>query len=94
MKSCKNLKGGLQDVADDLGVKRIGIQHQAGSDSLLTCCTFFKLKKVYFEDRLDDSRYSGRLYGIGAGMSLTPADQQGLLTKQITPNSILIDSSI
>ena len=93
MKSCKNLKGGLQDVADDLGVKRIGIQHQAGSDSLLTCCTFFKLKKVYFEDRLDDSRYSGRLYGIGAGMSLTPADQQGLLSKQITPNSILIDPS-
>ena len=54
---------------------------------------FFKLKKVYFEDRLDDSRYSGRLYGIGAGMSLTPADQQGLLFKQITPNSILIDPS-
>jgi CCR4-NOT transcription complex subunit 7/8 len=94
MKSCKNLKGGLQDVADDLGVKRIGIQHQAGSDSLLTCCTFFKLKKVYFEDHLDDSRYSGRLYGIGAGMSLTPADQQGLLSKQITPNSILIDQSV
>jgi CCR4-NOT transcription complex subunit 7/8 len=93
MKSCKNLKGGLQDVADDLGVKRIGIQHQAGSDSLLTCCAFFKLKKVYFDDHLDDSRFSGRLYGIGAGMSLTPTDQQGLLSKQISPNSILIDPS-
>src|SRR5688572_5075784 len=31
MKSCKSLKGGLQDVADDLGVRRIGPQHQAGS---------------------------------------------------------------
>ena len=28
MKSCKNLKGGLQDVADDLNVERIGPQHQ------------------------------------------------------------------
>ena len=46
MKSCKSLKGGLQDVADDLKVERIGPQHQAGSDSLLTCITFFKMRKV------------------------------------------------
>jgi CCR4-NOT transcription complex subunit 7/8 len=94
MKSCRNLKGGLQDVADDLGVKRIGVQHQAGSDSLLTCCSFFKLKKIFFDDHIDNPRFSGRLYGIGAGMSLTPADQQGLLSKQLTPNSILIEPSM
>jgi CCR4-NOT transcription complex subunit 7/8 len=46
MKSCKSLKGGLQDVADDLSVDRIGPQHQAGSDSLLTCITFFRMRKV------------------------------------------------
>lgn len=28
MKSCKTLKGGLQEVADDLGVCRVGPQHQ------------------------------------------------------------------
>uniref|UniRef100_A0A5F8G7B8 poly(A)-specific ribonuclease n=1 Tax=Monodelphis domestica TaxID=13616 RepID=A0A5F8G7B8_MONDO len=36
MKSCKNLRGGLQEVAEQLGLERIGPQHQAGSDSLLT----------------------------------------------------------
>ena len=29
MKSCKNLKGGLQEVANELEVARIGPQHQA-----------------------------------------------------------------
>ena len=36
MKSCKALQGGLQDIADQMQIKRIGRQHQAGSDSLLT----------------------------------------------------------
>ncbi|KAI9362828.1 ribonuclease H-like domain-containing protein [Pilaira anomala] len=57
MKSCKNLKGGLQDIADDLQVPRIGPQHQAGSDSLLTCTTFFKMRQMFFEDRIDDQKY-------------------------------------
>lgn len=46
MKSCKNLKGGLQEVADQLEIDRIGCQHQAGSDSLLTGMTFFRMKEV------------------------------------------------
>jgi len=50
IKSCKNLKGGLNGVADSLDVKRIGPQHQAGSDSLLTGVTFFKLRQVYFDN--------------------------------------------
>lgn len=49
MKSCKSLKGGLQEVANELSVKRIGPQHQAGSDSLLTGQTFFKMKEMFFE---------------------------------------------
>ena len=51
MKSCKNLKGGLQEVANELDVPRIGPQHQAGSDSLLTGQTFFKMKEMFFEGR-------------------------------------------
>lgn len=46
MKSCKNLKGGLQEVADQLELERIGPQHQAGSDSLLTGMAFFKMREV------------------------------------------------
>ncbi|CAO3631268.1 unnamed protein product [Cunninghamella echinulata] len=67
MKSCKNLKGGLQDIADDLQVARIGPQHQAGSDSLLTCTTFFKMRQVFFEDKIDDQKYLGYLYGLRCG---------------------------
>ena len=48
MKSCKNLKGGLQEVAAQLEIARLGAQHQAGSDSLLTGLTFFKMKEVIF----------------------------------------------
>ena len=69
MKSCKSLKGGLQDVADDLHVPRIGPQHQAGSDSLLTASTFFRLRKTYFDDRMDDGKYSNQLHGLSNPLS-------------------------
>jgi len=65
LRACKGLKGGLQEVADDLGVMRIGPTHQAGSDSLLTAATFFKMRELYFNDQLDDDEYNGKLYGLG-----------------------------
>ncbi|TFK69540.1 CAF1-domain-containing protein [Pluteus cervinus] len=71
MRASKMLKGGLQEVADDLGVMRIGSSHQAGSDSLLTASTFFKLRELYFNDRIDDVEYSGKLYGLGQTFSPT-----------------------
>ncbi|KAJ7316522.1 CCR4-NOT transcription complex subunit 8 [Pogona vitticeps] len=69
MKSCKNLKGGLQEVADQLDLQRIGRQHQAGSDSLLTGMAFFRMKELFFEDTIDDAKYCGRLYGLGTGVA-------------------------
>ncbi|PPR05924.1 hypothetical protein CVT26_008818 [Gymnopilus dilepis] len=71
MRSTKSLKGGLQEVADDLGVMRIGTSQQAGSDSLLTASTFFKLREIYFDDHIDDAEYSGKLYGLGQTFSVS-----------------------
>ncbi len=50
MDSCSNLHGGLSKIAELLHVIRIGPQHQAGSDSLLTAATFFKMRQVYFNN--------------------------------------------
>jgi len=72
MKSCKNLKGGLQEVANELEVTRVGPQHQAGSDSLLTGQTFFRMKEMFFEDDIDDSKYLGHLYGLGTSHIVPP----------------------
>uniref|UniRef100_A0AC34GPG9 Poly(A)-specific ribonuclease n=1 Tax=Panagrolaimus sp. ES5 TaxID=591445 RepID=A0AC34GPG9_9BILA len=54
-------------VADQLCVKRIGNQHQAGSDSLLTAQTFFKLREKFFNDTWDKvaPELHGWMYGLG-----------------------------
>jgi len=58
------LKGGLNKLADILEVERYGPQHQAGSDCLVTCIVFFKLKEAYFRNQLDDS-HKNKLYQLG-----------------------------
>lgn len=68
MKSCETLKGGLQKVAEALELERIGPQHQAGSDSLLTAATFFKMRELFFEDSIDDDKFMGVLYGLGQNL--------------------------
>jgi len=66
MTACKNLKGGLQDTANQLDIARVGPQHQAGSDALLTGQLFFKMKHLFFEDKIDDARFAGHMFGIGS----------------------------
>ncbi|KAK3001625.1 hypothetical protein RJ639_020755 [Escallonia herrerae] len=63
MRFCNSLHGGLNKLAELLDVERIGICHQAGSDSLLTCCTFLKLKENFFSGTPE--KYAGVLYGLG-----------------------------
>jgi len=65
MKFTDNLHGGLSKLAEQLDISRIGPQHQAGSDSLLTACTFFKMKEVHFTEKKIE-KYLGILYGLGA----------------------------
>lgn len=70
MKSCKSLKGGLQQVSEVLELERVGPQHQAGSDSLLTGAAFFKMREMFFEDNIDNDRYLGYLFGLGKSYSM------------------------
>mmetsp|Transcript_28418 Transcript_28418/g.92810 ORF Transcript_28418/g.92810 Transcript_28418/m.92810 type:complete len:284 (+) Transcript_28418:96-947(+) len=68
MKYTDSLHGGLNKLAEQLEVERIGPQHQAGSDSLLTCSTFFELVATYFNEASNvgpAEKYMGVLYGLG-----------------------------
>eukprot|EP01025_Chloroclados_australasicus_P006076 TRINITY_DN11997_c0_g1_i1.p2 TRINITY_DN11997_c0_g1~~TRINITY_DN11997_c0_g1_i1.p2 ORF type:complete len:322 (-),score=57.36 TRINITY_DN11997_c0_g1_i1:1319-2284(-) len=69
MKFCGNMHGGLQRLAETLGVQRIGPQHQAGSDSLLTSQTFNKLVDRYMGGMDGAYKYKGFLYGLGFDLS-------------------------
>ena len=61
--------GGLQKLADDLKCQRLGQEHQAGSDSLLTMSAFFALRKAKFTapdgTLRDDNNYRSELFGYG-----------------------------
>jgi len=64
---CDGHFGGLQRLADDFKCARIGPEHQAGSDSLLTMSTYFALANSKFspKGKIDDTKYKNELYGYG-----------------------------
>jgi len=64
LKVLTNTKRGLNHVAEEMQVHRIGPNHQAGSDSLLTCATFFQVKQQRFNGRIDD-KFLGQICGLG-----------------------------
>eukprot|EP00890_Picochlorum_soloecismus_P006411 jgi/Picsp_1/6771/NSC_04111-R1_protein len=76
MKFCNHLHGGLNKLAETLEVERIGPQHQAGSDSLLTSATFLKLADSFFQGVGGMEAHCGVLYGLGTdgGNELLKAD--------------------
>ena len=73
---CDNLHGGLNKLAELLDVQRIGPQHQAGSDSLLTSLTFLKLAKRFFAGVDGVKPHVGKLYGLGVDGENGYAKQQ------------------
>lgn len=66
IRNFENFNGSLSKIAYELDIERIGQQHQAGSDSIITCETFFRIREIYFNDHIDESCL-GILYGLGEG---------------------------
>ncbi|KIX97963.1 uncharacterized protein Z520_06041 [Fonsecaea multimorphosa CBS 102226] len=61
-------KSGLQDIAEELAVARIGQAHQAGSDSLLTGQVYFKMKEKIFNGTIEEEKYRSQVWGLNAQM--------------------------
>ncbi|CAD6245220.1 unnamed protein product [Miscanthus lutarioriparius] len=73
MKFCGGgLYGGLSKLGELLKIERVGIGHQAGSDSLLTLQCFMKLKQLYLKESV--KLYDGVLFGLIPGeVKIKPA---------------------
>mmetsp|Transcript_26223 Transcript_26223/g.44216 ORF Transcript_26223/g.44216 Transcript_26223/m.44216 type:complete len:312 (+) Transcript_26223:85-1020(+) len=75
MTAVEGMHGGLNTLADNLKVERLGPIHQAGSDSLLTSTAFFAFVKTHFSDNFDESRFRGELFGLGNNYTKFKAKQ-------------------
>ena len=83
-------KSGLQDLANELDIKRTGQAHSAGSDSLLTGKIFWEMKNVFFNGHINDDVYLGHVWGLGLAdlpsTQLIQGNQNPAETPSQTPN--------
>mmetsp|Transcript_25500 Transcript_25500/g.33319 ORF Transcript_25500/g.33319 Transcript_25500/m.33319 type:complete len:385 (+) Transcript_25500:128-1282(+) len=92
--SVDGVHGGLQKLAEEFEVERIGPMHQAGSDSLLTALTFFAIVESKFGgmSNLEEDKYIGELYGLG-GNSTVYKPKSARMEHMIQENQSLASSS-
>ena len=83
--SLDNLKGGLNKIAQQLGVERYGDIHQAGSDSIVTAEVFFKILSSNLISKEDTIMKKNILFGIGLGTD----DNETFNYTQFAPGVIL-----
>jgi len=64
--SNQSFKGGLQELAMKYNIERVGLQHQAGSDALLTGKVFFALRRAELTDDDSVALLHSQLFGLNS----------------------------
>lgn len=82
-------KQGLENAAEIFKIKRQGVAHQAGSDSLLTGKLFFKMKEKIYNGDIGDE-HLGKVWGLEAEhpsnpVHRTPQHYHSQLQENSTP---------
>lgn len=78
--------GSLAKLAQDLDLKRVGAQHQAGSDSLLTILCFHKIISLYYKDGIA-KKFNNKVYGLTHDTSyITTSSDQRSMSSDMTNN--------
>lgn len=87
--------GGLQRLADDLKCQRLGAEHQAGSDSLLTMSTYFALVKAKFtvNGKVDKSKFANELFGYGNNHTVRKTNNATVMIRDMSAGSVLSSGS-
>ena len=79
-------KSGLEDLAEELGCKREGRAHTAGSDAWLTGSTYWSLRERIFEGVIPDDLV-GQLWGLSAVPPPASAATHAAFAGSQTPNT-------